>query len=279
MEPQDREPFAQAMLVLAETLEIDLPDGSLPRHWSILHRYPWPLVERGLQKAMCRRWVQFPKPNEIAELIEAAIGDMAERAWLQLQEAVRAVGPHHSIRCEDPALAETVCILFTDWPSACRRLRDAEGAERTMLRKDFLHAYRLAWERYSSSANGYLPGLREIWQANGLNEEVLPVMQIGEADRPRPLAILGGLSVQGHAAEAVEEPGEPIPVEQVKALLDALVTHLSAPGAQPRLARRRLPPALPEAETPERLQAAWQRRDEQYRKVREASLGGRGMIS
>jgi hypothetical protein len=224
------------------------------------------------------RWIQIPKPNEIAELIEAAIADMAERAWLQLQEAVRVVGPHHSIHCEEPALAETVSILLSDWPSACRRMRDAEGAERTMLRKDFLNAYRLAWERHSNSGNGDLPGLREIWQANGLNEELLPVMQISEADRPRPLAILGGLSVQGHAAEAVEEPDEPIPVEQAKALLDDLVTHLSVPGAQPRRARRRLPLALPEAETPERLQLAQQRRDEQYRKVREASLGGRGKI-
>jgi hypothetical protein len=278
MGPEDREPFARAILVLAEAVQIQLSDGYLDLHRSILQRYPWPIVDRGLQKAMCRRWVQFPKPNELGELIEAAIGDMAERAWSQLQEAVRDVGPHHSIHCADPALAEAIHIVFADWPSTCRRLRDAEGAERTMLRKDFLHAYRLAWERHSSSGNGDLPGLREIWQANGLNEELLPVMQISEADRPRPLAILGGLSVRGHAAAAVQEPGKPIPVEQAKALLDALVTHLSIPGAQPRPARRRLPPALPEAETPERLQAARQRRDEQYRKVREASLGGRGNI-
>jgi hypothetical protein len=248
MEPQDRERFAQAMLVLGETIEIAIPDDSLARHWSILQRYPWPLVERGLRKAMCRRWGQFPKPNEIAELIEAAIGDMGERAWLQLQEAVRAVGPHHSIRCEDQALAETVCSLFADWPSACRRLREAEGAERTMLRKDFLQTYRLAWERSASSTNGYLPGLREIWQANGLNEELLPVMQIGEADRPRPLAILGSSGVQGHPAKVVEEPGEPIPVEQAKALLDALCTQLSMPDTLPRRGRRRLPPTLPNAE-------------------------------
>lgn len=248
MGPQDREHFAQAMLVLAETIEIDLPDGSLARHWSILQRYPWPLVERGLGKAMCRRWVQFPKPNELAELIEAAIADMAERGWLQLQEAVQVVGPHHSIRCEDPALAESIGMLFIDWPSACRRLRDAEGAERTMLRKDFLQTYRLAWERSASSAYSYLPGLREIWQANGLNEELLPVMQIGEADRPRSLAILGGSPKQGRPAAAVEEPGEPIPVEQAKALLDALATQLSMRATLPRRVRRPLPPVLPEAE-------------------------------
>jgi len=70
-----------------------------------------------------------------------------------------------------------------------------------MLRKDFLHAYRLAWERYSSRADGYLQGLREIWQANGLNEELLPVMQISETDRPRALAMLGGSPEQGSAAE------------------------------------------------------------------------------
>ena len=248
MGPRDRERFAQAMIVLAESIEINLTDGSLARHWSILRQYAWPLVECGLRKAMCRRWGQFPKPKEIAELIEAAIGDMGERAWLQLQEAVRAVGPHHSIRCEDPALAETVCILFADWPSACRRLREAEEAERTMLRKDFLKTYRLAWERSASNTNGYLPGLRELWQAHGLNEEMLPVMQIGEADPPRPLAILGGSPVRGHPVEAVEEAGEPISVEQAKALLDALATQLSMPTTLPRRARRCLPPALPEAE-------------------------------
>jgi hypothetical protein len=116
-----------------------------------------------------------------------------------------------------------------------------------MLRKDFLHAYWLAWERYARSPDGYLTGLREIWQANGLNEELLPVMQISEANRPRPLAILGGSPVQSVPADAVQERGEPIPVEEAKALLDALATQLSMPATLPRRARRRLPPALPEA--------------------------------
>jgi hypothetical protein len=278
MGPQHREPFAQAILVLAEAIQMQVSGGYLDLHWSILQRYPWPIVERGLQKAMCRRWFQFPKPNDLAELIDAAIADMGERTWLQIQEAARDVGPHHSIRCEAPPLAEAIRILFADWPSACRGLREAEGAERTMLRKDFLHAYRLAWERYSSGANGYLPGLREIWQANGLNEELLPVMQISEADQPKPLGILGGSPCRAPQRSLSRSQGNLSRVAQAKALLDALVKHLSVPGTQPRPARRRLPPAIPEEETSERLQAARQCRDEQYRKVREANLGGRGKI-
>jgi hypothetical protein len=204
MGPRDREPFAQAMLVLAEAIQQKLVDGHLERHWSILQRYPWSLVEKGLQQAMCRRWFEFPKPCELAELIEGAIAYMAEQRWLQLQEAVREVGPHHSINCEDRAFAEAIRVLFADWPSACRRLRQAEGAERTMLRKDFLLAYRLAWERSPSSTQGYLKGLREIWQERGINEELLPVMQIGEADRPQALAMLGGSPVEANSSGAVE---------------------------------------------------------------------------
>jgi hypothetical protein len=73
-------------------------------------------------------------------------------------------------------------------------------------------------------------------------------MWIGEAHRPRPLAILGGSPMQGYPLEAVEEPGEPIPVEEAKALLDALCTQLNMPASLPRRARRRVPPALPGAE-------------------------------
>jgi hypothetical protein len=269
MEPQDREVFAEAMLVLAEAVERKIPDGDLELHWSILQRYPWPMVEKGLRQAMCRRWFEFPKPCELAELIEAALAQAAERRWLQLQEAVREVGPHHSINCEDRAFAEAIRVLFADWPSACQRLRQAEGAERTMLRKDFLLAYRLAWERSPSSTQGYLKGLREIWQERGINEEVLPVMQIGEADRPQALAILGGSPVQANSSGAVEEPSEPILIEQAKELLDALVAHLSLPATLPRRSRRRLPPAMPEEETPERCQAAQRRRDEQCRRARD----------
>jgi len=57
-----------------------------------------------------------------------------------LQEAVREVGPHHSFMCDDPAWAEAIHILFVDWPTTCRRLPEAEGAERTMLHKEFVQA-------------------------------------------------------------------------------------------------------------------------------------------
>jgi hypothetical protein len=67
----------------------------------------------------------------------------------------------------------------------------------------------------------------------------------------------------------VEKPGEPIPVEQAKALLDALATQLSMPAILPRRTRRRLPPAMPEEETSERCQAAEKERDEQCRQARD----------
>jgi hypothetical protein len=272
MKPEDREPFAQGMLVLAAAIQGELSAAALDRHWSILRRYPWPLVEQGLQLALCRRWVAFPKPNELAALIEEAMVQTAERRWIQLQEAVREVGPHHSIRCADPALGEAIRILFAEWPEACRRLRAAEGAERTMLRKDFMQAYPLAWERVPSPTQGYLKGLRELWQERGLNEAPLPVIEVGEIDKPRALAVLGGSPVQAHPPDAEVDAGEPIPAEHARALLHALADQLSLPGTLSRRSRPRLPPALLEGEPPQRLEAARARREAQVRQARDAGV-------
>jgi hypothetical protein len=40
MGPEHREPFAQAKLVLAEAIQMHVPEGYLDLHWSILQRYP-----------------------------------------------------------------------------------------------------------------------------------------------------------------------------------------------------------------------------------------------
>ena len=85
---------------------------------------------------------------------------------MQLTETVREVGPHHSLMCDDPAWAEALRILFVDWPTTCQCLREAEGAS-ARSRKEFVQAYRLAWDRDLSCAQGYLKGLREIWHEQG----------------------------------------------------------------------------------------------------------------
>jgi hypothetical protein len=196
----------------------------------------------------------------------------AERQWLQLLEAVREVGPHYSIRCEDPALAETIRILFAGWPEACRRLREAEGAERTMLRKDFLRAYRLAWDRALTSVDPYFKGLREVWSERGLPEILLPVVQIGAVDRPQRLDLVGGCQREVAPMEAQGELAERIPPEQAQELLAGLVKKLSIPAVFPRRSQRRLPLVFAEEETLERLQEARQRREAQLRRARDEGL-------
>jgi hypothetical protein len=269
---QDHDQFARALLVLAEAIQIEIPDGYPELLWIVLQHSPWPVVERGLHQAMRRRWAAFPKPSEIGELIDMSMNREAERQWLQLQEAVRQVGPHHSITCEDPGLAEAIRIVFADWPTACRRLREAEGAERTMLRKEFLQAYPLAWERAPRSTNAYLQGLREIWHERGLNETLLPVFQVGLVDRPRPLGMIGGSRGEGGRLETAAEPVDLIPPEEAKALFAGLVKHLSIPAVFCRPSQWCLPPATAEEETPERLEEARQRREAQVQQAREAGL-------
>lgn len=272
MQSQNREDFARAVLVLGEAVQQPIPEGYLDLLWAILERYPWPLVERGLQEAMRRHWAGFPTPAAIGELIETGIAQEAERQWLQLLVAVREVGPHHSIRCEDPALAEAIRILFATWPEACRRLREAEGAERTMVRKDFLRAYRMAWDRALSPADTYLPGLREVWRERGLPDELLPIVRIGAVDRPQTLDEVGGGQEDATPVEAPAEPAECLPPEQAQQLLASLVKQLSMPAVFPRPPRRRLPPASVEDDTPELLEAACQRRAAQLRQARDAGL-------
>jgi hypothetical protein len=272
MHCRDREAFAQAFLVFAQASQLDIPPGSAELYWIVLQQYPWELVERGIQREMRCRWSAFPPPSGLAELIEEVIAQLGERRWMQLAEAVREVGPQHSLLCDDPAWAEALRIMFVDWPTTCRRLREAEGAERTMLHKDFVQAYRLAWDRDLSRAQGYLKGLREIWQELGQPVELLPVMRIGEADRPEPLPILGGSPATCQPPEAAVESGERMPAEHAQALLADLVTHLSMPAVFPRRSQQRLPPATSEDETPERVEEARQRREAQLRRARDEGL-------
>jgi hypothetical protein len=260
------------MLVLSAAIQLQIPEGYLDLHWTILERYPWSMVERGLQEAMHRRWFEFPKPADLGELIEVGMAREAERQWLQLVEAVREVGPHYSISCEDPGLAEAIRILFAGWPEACRRLREAEGAERTMLRKDFLRAYRMAWDRALTSADQYLKGLREVWPERGLPEELLPVVQIRAVDRPQALDQVGGCQGEVGPVEAQAELAERIPPEHAQELFAGLVKKLSIPAVFPRRSQRRLPLVFAEEETLERLQEARQRREAQLRRARDEGL-------
>jgi hypothetical protein len=55
VQSQDRDPFAKGMVVLGEAIQQPIPQGYLDLHWTILERYPWSMVERGLQEAMHRR--------------------------------------------------------------------------------------------------------------------------------------------------------------------------------------------------------------------------------
>jgi hypothetical protein len=111
-----------------------------------------------------------------------------------------------------------------------------------------------------------------MWNERELNEELLPVFQIGVVNRPQPLGMIGGSQGEGGLLETAAEPVELIPPEEARALLAQLVKDLSLPAVFHCPVQRRLPPATTEEETPERREEARQRRESQLRRARNAGL-------
>jgi len=82
MHSWNREVFAQGLVVFAQASQLDISPGSAELYWVVLQQYPWELVERGLQRAMRRRWSAFPPPSVLAKLIEEVMAQLAERRWM-----------------------------------------------------------------------------------------------------------------------------------------------------------------------------------------------------
>ena len=89
--------------------------------------------------------------------------------------------------CDDPAWAEALRILFVDWPTTCQCLREAEGAERTMLPQGVCAGLSLGVGSRPELCTGLPQGARGDLARAGAPVVLLPVMQIGEADRPEAL--------------------------------------------------------------------------------------------
>jgi hypothetical protein len=185
MTPEDLRPFTVQLLALAEGFEKSLSEAQIELYCRGLEDLEPKLITFGFEQAVLR--CKFsPSVAEIRQLIEGT-GEDAEYAWLQLLEAIRDVGPYHPIQCEDLAVAETIRMLYRDWPDACTAIRKAEGPEKAVQRRDFLLAYRIARKRSLVKANGYLKGLPEFWEAHVRPPKLPPVMVIGRVGRPYPL--------------------------------------------------------------------------------------------
>lgn len=118
-------------------------------------------VERATASAL-QRCKFMPTPAELREFSGAggsSFEAMAERAWHQLAEAVRTLGPDRSVNFADGAINAAI-RLAGGW----RRLCSLEGeAFATWARKDFAAAYvRLCRDGCPEDLRAYHPGNFEI---------------------------------------------------------------------------------------------------------------------
>lgn len=203
MDERDRNPFAQALVVLAEMFEKKLSVPLLDLYFTALCEFDWPAVEAALAQA-ARTCRFFPRVAELCELIEGAPDDRGEQAWMRIWKLWDRhgglVNANASVYFEDQALAETIVAVWGDWPTACQcpRPLPERMAEYQMCRKNFLAMHRQVLLHPNPQFEPYLTGRFEqgqletytTWERGLMNEpSVVIIPRVGEPKRA-PLSAL-----------------------------------------------------------------------------------------
>ena len=109
MRDSDDKRFKALLSGLAEFYRRDLTEAMLEGYWLALKPYPIDEIEAAVTR--CLGECKFmPMPTDIVEHASGfvPVGVRAERAWVCLQDAIRAHGGWASIEFEDRAIADIV---------------------------------------------------------------------------------------------------------------------------------------------------------------------------
>jgi hypothetical protein len=172
---RDYERFLRNLTGLVETFrEPELSEFRIASYAKVLDRFDDDQIEDAIMQAATSLKF-FPKPVEIAELLEGTKDDEALSAWSQLQEGVQRAGYDTSVVFCNGKIAKVV-ELMGGWKSVCSwgtvPRQNGQPAEITFARKEFLAMYRalphcdgpgkvIGYHEANNSAKGYLQFIPE----------------------------------------------------------------------------------------------------------------------
>lgn len=117
MKPEDLEKFTGVFVGLCEYFDKKFSQALLDIYWNALRDWT---IEQFIEAAnrAVRELKFFPKVSELRELIHGDPSDQAERAWMQLLDAIRLYGHITSVLFEDGRIARCVQAMG-GWEQVC----------------------------------------------------------------------------------------------------------------------------------------------------------------
>ena len=152
---KDETMFKNYMTLLGEIFGKEISDTLKTAYWSVLKPYTDGQCKAAFESviATCRF---FPKPAELLELLGSGESDAATLAWLEVDRAVRQIGPYESVSFEDPAINSTIEAMG-GWV----RLGGVTLDQWKWSRKEFEGLYPIMTRRRDGHPE-YLPGVFEL---------------------------------------------------------------------------------------------------------------------
>ena len=119
---KDRECFKNWMLLLGEVYSKEISQTILRLYWKLLEQYTDQECNLAFQTHM-KTSKFWPKPADLIFHIEGSKETRATLAWLQVDKAVRQIGPYENISFEDKHIHTVINVLggwsqFQNVPSA-----------------------------------------------------------------------------------------------------------------------------------------------------------------
>jgi len=188
MDSGNRKEFAGIMAVLSELFDgsKEISEAKMSIYWESLKDFPLKDIKKAVGTIIRGRvYPSLPKPAEIIQAITGSMEERAVKAWIQVLETVKRIGPWQSVRFSDPVI-HAVVEYMGGWPELGNML----SHEEKWKRQEFEKLYSIMSER--GKYPPYLPGIIEIQNnANGYKEYIPDPIAIEEGGKWGVLEIEG----------------------------------------------------------------------------------------
>ena len=182
MDIGDQKEFAGIMAALSEVFDgsKEISETKMSIYWESLKEFYLEDIKRAVGVIIRGRvYSSLPKPAEIIQAITGSMEERAVKAWIQVVESVKIIGPWQSVRFADPVI-HAVVEHMGGWPELGNML----SHEEKWKRQEFERLYPIMAQRDEHPP--YLPGIIEIQNnANGYKEHIPAPIAIGDSGSKR----------------------------------------------------------------------------------------------
>lgn len=179
MDNSDKKEFARQMMIISEIYDKPVSTEKLQIYFSTLSKYTIKQVVIGIEKHMqdVESGQYFPKPANIIKHIEGEksnINDMAEIAWLEVENAIRMIGAHGRLKLRDKIAIAAVKSIGS-WSDLCMTNID----KMQWKKKEFIDSYELLSKTPVEMLPDSLPGIADIKNSRMESKQSLKALHDG----------------------------------------------------------------------------------------------------